>query len=125
MRLILFLFCIIIIILHTSNMNNYEQEIKNALSNQEVSKIQQITTGLSDSKIYKIILEDQKILVARFLNSNRNLREREWEISLMKETAQNNISPPITYSSPNQDLIVMAYIDGRNFNQTFLGDPLL
>ncbi len=125
MRLILFLFCIIITILYTTNVTNYEQEIKNALSNQEVLKIEQITTGLSDSKIYKVILENKKIFIARFLDPKRDLKERKWEISLMQETAKKSISPAIIYSSPSQDLIIMDYIDGKNFNQTFLGDPLL
>ncbi len=107
------------------NVVGYEQRIKNVFSNQEIVKIEQITAGLSDSKIYKVTPENKTAFIARFLDINRDEAEREWEISLMKETAKKGISPAIIFSSRNPELIVMDYIGGKNFNHTFFGDPLL
>lgn len=41
--------------------------------------------------------------IARFLDINRDEAEREWEISLMKETAKNSISPAIIFLSRNPE----------------------
>lgn len=123
-----FVFFIVIISLILTiiySKDSHEKEIKKALSRQNIAQIELITTGLSDSKIYKVFTSDNKIFIARFLSSKRNIKEIKFEINLMIETAKINISPKIIYYSDNYDLIIMDYVDGENYRETFFQDPLL